>query len=115
MLEISAFLVLLFTVAGLYLVVERAINERSETVAVRAMESALGSGKRVTVSIGNGGQFPVRVEYDGLVYGFQVADYARLGQLLVMLPYANGESVRMSNYGGVLLSHPSLLARSSCR
>ena len=61
MLEISAFLVLLFTVAGLYLVFERAINERSETVAVRAMESALGSGKRVTVSVGNGGQFPVRV------------------------------------------------------
>lgn len=113
LLEMSAFVVVLFTVAGVYLVFERAINERTETVAVRALESALGSGQRVTVSIGNGGQFPVRVEYDGLVYGFQYADYARLGQMLVVLPY--NESVRMSDYGGVLISHPSLLARSSKR
>lgn len=117
MLEVSAFFVMLFMVAGLYLVFERAINERKETVAFRAMESALGSGKRVTVSIGNGGQFPVRVEFEGLVFGFGYADYARLGQMLVMLPDTRTESVRvrMADYGGVLLSHPSLLARSSCR
>lgn len=105
LLELGAWMVLLFLLACLYLGVETMLKEQKSEKRFRAMESSLGHGRRVTFTVDNGGQFPVRAEVDGVVYGFR--HVWSLSEFVVAC-YTHGESVSAQRFGGILLSHPSL-------
>jgi hypothetical protein len=104
-LELSGFFGVLFLMACTYVALESAVKERKSEQRFRAMESSLGRGRRMTVTVATGGQFPVRMELGGVVYGFrhdrQLTDF-------ITASFLEGESVSAERFGGVLLSHPSL-------
>ena len=103
--EMSAFFGVLFLLACTYVALETVVKEHKSEHRFRAMESSLGRGRRMTVTVATGGQFPVRMELGGVVYGFrhdrQLTDF-------ITASFLEGESVSAERFGGVLLSHPSL-------